>query len=418
MIPPQPGTRLGSTPSGCLPGPGTALARNAILAACCVLAASAAAAAKPGAPEAGAAPSVPPPAAVSPAPSAPPPEKEPPRGPSACLVLPLSGPHAALGQRVAGVLERALGAASVPVLRLDDRGDPAGVAAALARADEDRCVVLAGGLGDLESQVLEHGASSMGLPLVSLAVAGASPAPNVVRVRTPRGGPIARLAGRLAGMDGVRRAHAVLPADRFGSAAWAAFREAFEASGGRPGAVLPLPAGGGDPKDLSKGFAQQVRAARGEEGCVPEVVFLPMSADAARRWLGFLEAEGVTGRGKDGKCPPPVVAGTSLWADAAGLARDGAALEGARFADVRLEAEEAAGSVLEAEAADGARLLAAAWLKAPERDRFVLAGVLRNAVVEGGPGGSRKVEDGRLAGREVATFTIRAGRAVPDGARP
>jgi len=48
----------------------------------------------------------------------------------------------------------------------------------------------------------------------------------------------------------------------------------------------------------------------------------------------------------------------------------------------------------------------------------MLAAELRKAILDGVPDGTRKVEAGRLAGREVGTFTIRAGRAVPDAAKP
>jgi ABC-type branched-subunit amino acid transport system substrate-binding protein len=331
-----------------------------------------------------------------------------------CLVLPLTGPHGALGERVAREVERVLGAAGIPVRRLDDRGDAAGVAEAVAKVDQEGCVALIGGLGDEEARLLADAASRQDVPLLAL---GAAPdgrkRPGVTWARTPRSEPIAALARRLAGSEGVKVAYLLAPGTRYGRTSAEAFRAAFEAAGGRVAVVRVLGPEDGDPRVTGKGFGAQVHEARAAGPCGPEVLFLPMDADGARRWLGFLEAEGVVGTPQNSRCPLPVVAGTSLWADGAQLARSGAALEGGRFGDVRTTGEPAA-SVLEAEAADAARLLVAALQAAPTRSRRDVIDALETGAGVEGLTGTLKAERGRVTGRDVTTWTLRAGRPVPD----
>ena len=221
------------------------------------------------------------------------------------------------------------------------------------------------------------------------------------------------MAGRLAGSEGVKVAYLLAPGTRYGRTSAEAFRAAFEAAGGRVALVRVLGPEDGDPRVTGKVFGAQVQAARAAGPCGPEALFLPMDADGARRWLGFLEAEGVVGPPENSRCPRPVVAGTSLWADGAQLARSGAALEGARFGDVRMTGDPAV-TVLEAEAADAARLLVAALQAAPNRSRRDVIHALETGPGAEGLTGSLKAEQGRVTGRDVTTWTLRAGRPVPD----
>ncbi len=332
-----------------------------------------------------------------------------------CLVISLSGSHAALGGRVARAIEQVLGAAGVPVRRLDDRGEPAGVVEAVARLDEESCVALIGGPGDEEARALADAAASRGLPLLVL---GAAPdgrtRAGITWARTPRSEPIEVLASRLAGASGIKVAYVLAPATRYGRSAVEAFRASFEAAGGRVAVARVLGPEDTDPRVVCKTFGAQVREARQAGACVPEAVYLPMDADGTRRWLGFLEGEGVVGSPEDARCPRPVVAGTSAWADALQLARNGAALEGARFGDVRVTGDAPGATVLEAEAADAARLLVAALRAAPNRGRRDVIHALETGAAIEGSTGRLKAEHGRVVGRDVTTFTLRAGRPVPD----
>lgn len=332
-----------------------------------------------------------------------------------CLVMPFTGIHAALGERVALSSEQVLGAAGVAVRRYDDRGDGTGAAEAVGRAAAEDCVALLGGLGDEEARAVADVASALGLPLLAL---GASPdgrpRPGVTWARTPRAEPIAALARRLVVDEGVKTAYVLAPGTRFGLAAEEAFRTALEAAGGRVALVRILGPADADPRIGAAAFGAQVRQERQAAPCDREVVFLPLEAGAARRWLGFLEAEGVVGTPEEARCPRPIVAGTSPWSDPAALARNGAALEGARFGDVRLTGPAAGATVLEAEAADAARLLVAAVRGGPGADREGVREALDRGVSVDGATGALRTDHGRVGGRDVVTFTIRAGRPVPD----
>jgi len=332
-----------------------------------------------------------------------------------CLVLPLSGPHGALGERVARAAGRVLGAAGLPVRRVDDRGDVAAAGEAVARAVDEGCVAAIGGLGDDEARAVGEAAASQGLPLLALGAVPDQRARNgVVWARTSRAEPIAALATRLAAKEGVSSAILLAPGSRYGRAAFEAFRAAFEAAGGRVAVTRVLGPGEDDPKAAAKAFGALVREARSTRPCGPEVVFLPMDADGARRWLGFLEGEGVVGPPAESRCPRPVVAGASPWADPAGLARSGAALEGGRFGDVRVTGEDPGTPVLEAEAGDAARLLVALVRSAAGGRREDVRHAMEAGAAAAGATGSLRIEHGRVMGRDVATFTLRAGRPTVD----
>ncbi len=331
------------------------------------------------------------------------------------LVLPLSGPHGMLGNRVAQAIEQVLGAAGVVVRRYDDRGEPGSVSEAVVRAVTDRCVAILGGLGDDEARMVADAAASREIPLLSLGAAQDGRArKGVTWARTRRGDVIATLARRLAGAEKVTTAYILAPSTRFGLAAVDAFKSSFEASGGRIAVVRLLGPDDTQPAAVVKTFAAQVAQVRAASACEREVIFLPMDADASRRWMGFMEAEGVIGTPQDPKCPRTIVAGTAQLSEPSALAINGAALEGIRFADVLLSGAADGVSVLEAEAADAARLLVGALRSKAQPGREDVRRALDAGVKVNGHTGVLASSRGQLTGRTIVTFTIRAGRPMPD----
>jgi ABC-type branched-subunit amino acid transport system substrate-binding protein len=320
-----------------------------------------------------------------------------------------------LGNRVAQAIEQVLGAAGVVVRRYDDRGEPGSVSEAVVRAVTDRCVAILGGLGDDEARMVADAAASREIPLLSLGAAQDGRArKGVTWARTRRGDVIATLARRLAGAEKVTTAYILAPSTRFGLAAVDAFKSSFEASGGRIAVVRLLGPDDTQPAAVVKTFAAQVAQVRAASACEREVIFLPMDADASRRWMGFMEAEGVIGTPQDPKCPRTIVAGTAQLSEPSALAINGAALEGIRFADVLLSGAADGVSVLEAEAADAARLLVGALRSKAQPGREDVRRALDAGVKVNGHTGVLASSRGQLTGRTIVTFTIRAGRPMPD----
>jgi ABC-type branched-subunit amino acid transport system substrate-binding protein len=300
--------------------------------------------------------------------------------------------------------------ARVTLRRVDTRGTVLDAVAAVLKAGEDGCDALVGGMGDREALAVADAAVTAGLPLVAL---GAAPdgreRDRVAWARTPRNEPIAALARHLAGR-GVLAAFGVAPETAFGRRSLAAFQAAFEAAGGRMVATV---AAGPDTAKTAAELAGHVARFREAEPCRPETVFLPVSVTAARRLLGFLAFQGVTGARPD-SCPAAVVAGTSLWADAAALARSGDTLDGAVFADAS-DAERPAGG-LDAEAADAAGLALAAIRAAGGGGREGVAKALVGELSWSGASGDRSWTGGRIGPRPVTVFEVRRGAVAPAGA--
>lgn len=258
-------------------------------------------------------------------------------------------------------------------------------------------------------------AASREIPLLSLGAAQDGRArKGVTWARTRRGDVIATLARRLAGAEKVTTAYILAPSTRFGLAAVDAFKSSFEASGGRIAVVRLLGPDDTQPAAVVKTFAAQVAQVRAASACEREVIFLPMDADASRRWMGFMEAEGVIGTPQDPKCPRTIVAGTAQLSEPSALAINGAALEGIRFADVLLSGAADGVSVLEAEAADAARLLVGALRSKAQPGREDVRRALDAGVKVNGHTGVLASSRGQLTGRTIVTFTIRAGRPMPD----
>jgi hypothetical protein len=334
-----------------------------------------------------------------------------PRTTRACLLTPLSGPHAALGIRIADLSARALsGVPGVAVARIDTQGTRAGAEAAVARAAEDACTLLMGGIGDREASALADAAERAGIPAIVL---GGEPDERVRhRVIWARAGRAARarlLAGHLA--DAGVTAAWVLAADTpYGEAEARAFAQAFPGFGGRVEAVLRVPPDAEGPATAAADLATRVRAARGD-GCPAEVFVVIHDVATSRRLLGFLGFEGVLQPVRD-RCPAPVVAGTALWLEGPDLART-RALDGALLAAIPVRGP--VGGLLEAEVLDAAALVAAAAPAATSAPETSWIPALRALAPLPGRTGALRVAGDRVIGKDVQVLVVRRGLPEPVG---
>ena len=287
----------------------------------------------------------------------------PPASPSAgpvCLLLPLSGPHKALGERMFRAFEAGWKEAgeTVALRRFDTRGTVLDAVAVTMKAADEHCVLAVGGVGDREALACADAAENAAMALVSL---GAAPdgkeRAHVTWVREARVKAAVAVAGELAVQGAV--AATVLYADNgWGRAMAEAFRAAFESAGGR--VVVRRAVSGPDAAKAAQDVALEVVRAREGAVCVREALFLAADLATSRRLLPFLEFAGVTGVRPDPKCPPALVAGTPAWNDAAGVARGGDALNGAVFADEFAQGEPAVEGAVERAVAVARAQLAAA----------------------------------------------------------
>lgn len=331
--------------------------------------------------------------------------------PPACVALPLSGPHAALGKRILAAVDAAWAEANLPPLRrYDTRGTPADAAAAVAQVAADGCVGLIGGLGDRESVALADAAEAAGVPLLALgSEPDGRPRTRVAWVGTPRREPVAALARRLVA-DGVPAAVVLHVDSAWGRSVAEAFRAAYETAGGRILAVRVLPRGAGEQNDLASRLAGDLSRLPDRAPCGRESVFVAADLALAARLVPFLDFHGVTGRRPDPACPAPVPAGTPVFNDPARVARGGEALEGAVFADVAVPDGAPA---VDAEAADAAVLLGVAVRAAGAQGRDGVARALSGEVAFTGRTGEVTLTGGRVTGRRIELFTIRRGAVVP-----
>ena len=328
-----------------------------------------------------------------------------------CLLMPLSGPHAALGIRIADLATRALsGAPGVAVARVDTQGTRAGAEAAVARAAEDACTLLLGGLGDREAPALADAAERAGIPAMVL---GGEPDERVRnRVVWARAGRAARarlLAGHLADA-GVTTAWVLASDTPYGEAEARAFAQAFPGFGGRVEAVLRVPPDAEGPATAAADLAARVRAARGD-GCPAEAFVLVHDVATSRRLLGFLGFEGVVQPVRD-RCPAPVVAGTALWLEGPDLSRT-RALDGALLAAIPVRGP--VGGLLEAEVLDAAALVAAAAPAATAAPEAAWLPALRALAPLPGRTGGLRIAGDRVVGKDLQVLVVRRGVPEPAG---
>jgi len=241
----------------------------------------------------------------------------------ACLILPLSGPHGAVGTRVLERMKAALAAAAVPRWEVrDDEGTDRGVVEAASWARERRCGVWIGGIGDREARALIREARDQDVPLVGLWSSPTVPDDDRVIGATPdRRRPMEVLARYLkeAGVQRVFLLAGPTAGDRDRAAA-------FQQAASGIGTILRVEASG-DPRASAASLAEAMAGRRAGAACEPEAVVLSGDPGLAVRWKGFLEAEGVI-QGRD-RCPGPLLAGPPSWATPEALRRYGLALEGA-----------------------------------------------------------------------------------------
>lgn len=146
------------------------------------------------------------------------------------VLLPLSGPHAALGRELRQAIEAAP-AGGARRLFLDTAGEPERAAAAVEAAVAQRALVALGPVGVREAQAAAVRAVALGLPIALLAPAeGADPEAGVFRLA---GSPEAeaRAAAAVAVALGVPTVGVLAPRDDVGQAAEEAFAAAAAAAG-------------------------------------------------------------------------------------------------------------------------------------------------------------------------------------------
>ena len=146
------------------------------------------------------------------------------------VLLPLSGPHAALGVELRTAIEAAP-AGSARRVFLDTRGAEDGAAAAVDRAAAQGALAVLGPVGVKESRAAAVRAAALGLPIALLAPGdGADPDAGVFRlVGSPESE--ARAAAAIAAALGAPTVGVLAPRDDVGLAAEEAFAAAATAAG-------------------------------------------------------------------------------------------------------------------------------------------------------------------------------------------
>jgi ABC-type branched-subunit amino acid transport system substrate-binding protein len=153
--------------------------------------------------------------------------------PRLALLLPLSGPHRAVGRALRPALELGLADLAVTAEVLDTAGEPAGAVAAVERAVAGGAALIVGPVGERESRAAVRRAVLRGVPIATLAAtAGADVDAGVYRLWDAPTDEAA-LTGRLAGDLGHERLAVFAPRDEQGRAMAEAFRSAAERRGAR-----------------------------------------------------------------------------------------------------------------------------------------------------------------------------------------
>jgi hypothetical protein len=296
----------------------------------------------------------------------------------------------------------------VSVRRLDSHAD---AAATVARAAEEGCAFVIGGIGDKEAIVVADAAETAAVPAVVL---GQWPDGRkrewVVWARTPRQEAMTAMARHLAAA-GLKKAWILGEDTAFGRAAAAGFKAGFTSASGEV-TVERFGPPGADAQKTASEFGRQVADARGK--CEPVVLFLTGDFLSSRRLVPFLEFYGAVPRSPP-NCPGVVIAGTPLFHDPRAVSRSGDSLVGARFSDIRIvrppEGVDAAGT-LDAEVCDAAGLLASVLAAGRVAERPVIRDRMAAAKWSGCTG-DLHVEEGRVVGREIGIFTITRGGIEP-----
>ena len=279
------------------------------------------------------------------------------------VLLPLSGPHGAIGAELRDAIEAAPVAAGVRRVYLDTRGEPDGAAAAIEAAAAQGALAILGPVGLKESRAAAVRAVSLGLPIALLAPGdGADPDAGVFRlVGSPESE--AKAAATIAAALGAPTVGVLAPRDDVGVAAEAAFAAAATAAGlavtargfydPTAGELQP------DIKDflgldpaINPRLAAHLRryGKRGWQSFSPDVPFallyLPDRYDRAALVAAYLPYLGVEVRSAEfldpeylrrkhgGRIPQVVqLLGSSAWHHPSLAVRGGDAVEGAYFVE-------------------------------------------------------------------------------------
>lgn len=320
-----------------------------------------------------------------------------------CLLLPLSGPLASVGQGLRALMEKMLSEEGVGYVALDTAAE--GANALLEHCRQAGGAVGVGGIGDKEAIGLAEAAEAQGFSMLTLGrVIPDRNFRHVIWVATPRADLMERLAA-YAVEQGKKYAYVVAGESKFSKEVSRLFGSAFTQRGGE----IRLTAALG--KDDFAKVANLLAQARGEGMAGQDVLFLGVDLQTSRRLLGFLEFEGIKTRGEGSV----LLLGTSLWGGHEMLSRMGNALDGAVFADL----ERPAGlDPLESDARAAAKM-AVAFLKSETTPDAGDKAEGRKALAETLEGmkfaadaGDLQVKGGRVTGRKIVLYEIRSGAPV------
>lgn len=370
------------------------------------------------------------------------------------VLLPLSGPHAAIGRELAAAIALAPPEGATALV-LDTGGDPVGAARAVEAADAAGAVIALGPVGVRESEAARARAVELGLPLALLSPSDPPPAPGQFGLLDSPATEAAQAAGVAAAL-GIGAVAVLAPRDEVGATAAAAFTAAAESLGltvvARGDYALEARALGPDVKAFlgldpttNPRLAAHLRryGKRGWSTFSPDVAFallyIPDRYERAALVASFLPYYGVELHTEDfpdlstlarkhgGRIPQVVqLLGSSGWHHPSLLTRGGPAVEGAlvlepcpldvgdagatEFVEAFRAAHRKAPSATAAAAADAWRLVTRAQARAGGRDlRAAVAAALMTVQVDDGACGESRVgADGRID-RTPAVLKVDAG---------
>jgi len=377
------------------------------------------------------------------------------------VLLPLSGPHRAIGEELKIAIEVfADGAQGIELSFFDTAGDRERAAARVEEAARAGAAAILGPVGDVESRAAAARAVELGIPIAVLSPGATVPAAGVYRLVHSAEWE-ARAAAKVAKLLGFKTAAVLAPRDEHGAAATRAFARVARGLGMRivaTGSYDPTASDlepdlkaffGLDPKTNERLRLHMRRHGKdGWKSFSPdidyELLFVPdhyRRASLVASYLPYFNIEPRTRelmnayalRRKHGGRLPSVVQlmGTSAWHHPALIPAGGSAIEGALLIDVFLgtgDAEDYAfdaaaqfadaferrsgrpPSALAAQTRDAAALVAGVVATATDR-RAVREGLARAHIAEGACGPAR-VGPSREVEREPLVLRIDNGEFV------
>lgn len=278
----------------------------------------------------------PPPPAIEERPQAPPPPE---RRHQVAILVPLSGPNAAVGQSLANAANLALADTGSTTVRITsyDTAAAGGAGAAANRALAEGAQLILGPLLGADVPAVAGPAAARSVPVLTFSNDGALAGGNVHVLGFQTAQSVARVVTH-ARSRGITRFAALIPNGSYGERAAVAFTRAVQAAGGEIAAVT----------SFARAREQLPTAARRVTAFDARVKAGTPGNPAPIRFEALLIADSGTTAGafvpslaQFGARPPEVtLLGTELWAAEPGLARV-PALHGALFAavpDTRFEA--------------------------------------------------------------------------------